>query len=136
ESSPAVWRLVSTLDLSIVELDDAVRKVSVAVVVRDGDDRLPLGRELSMTTTRLARTGHSEKSSRRSWPSRIALVLAMAALAVLPQLRGSWHHGVLLLLVFIALEPAVLGFDTGHHADLTREVLHEAGFGETSIRVA
>lgn len=89
-----------------------------------------------MSTTRPARPGHSGKSSRQSWPSRIALFLAMAALAVLPPLRGSWHHGVLLLLVFVALEPAVLGFDTGHHADLTREVLHEAGFGETSIRVA
>jgi hypothetical protein len=38
--------------------------------------------------------------------------------------------------VCLAASPLAYAFDTGHHFDATRTVLHERGFGETAIEIA
>ena len=40
------------------------------------------------------------------------------------------------LVLLLGCSARVQAFDTGHHSDLTREVLNEFGFGSTSIKIA
>ena len=40
------------------------------------------------------------------------------------------------LVLLLGYSARVQAFDTGHHSDLTREVLNEFGFGSTSIKIA
>jgi hypothetical protein len=48
--------------------------------------------------------------------------------------RGFWLGVAVCALAF--LPTPARAFDTGHHADLTREVLHELGFSDDAIRTA
>lgn len=52
------------------------------------------------------------------------------------RVMGSGSLGALAFAFAIFQAPSALAFDTGHHFDLTREVLMEEGFGEPAIQLS